>query len=141
MITATRQLVRQRSFAGPSIIALLLLFSLNYGAQAQPSLEPGIVNTQNALNQIDNLLAQNQQDLSKLFAGSGLDILQKAGGVGAIAAIKNGYTAGDLLSAIESGDYGKVITDAAKLIAYFWGNLDPRVKLGNAGVKGSRRGL
>ena len=73
-------------------------------AQSQASLRPGIVQTRQALQQVEQLLFQNQADLSKRFAGWGIDVLEKLGGVDAIGKIKNAYTTGEFLKALNDRD-------------------------------------
>ena len=116
-------------------IVFLLAFALAPDGQAQPSLQAGIANTQTALQRVHDQLAQNQADLSKLFAKSGLEVFKQAANGSAVDVLKTGYTTGQFVAAVADGDYAKAIMEAAKLIADFWGKADPRVKLGKVGVE------
>jgi hypothetical protein len=82
---------------------------------SQPSLQPGIAQTQASLNQIDNLLLQNQNDLAKLFADQGIDFA----GFGGIK------TTVDLFKALHNGDWAKAVQNSGDTIANLWGQLNP----------------
>ena len=84
-------------------------------AFSQPSLQPGIAQTQAALNQIDNLLLQNQNDLGKLFADQGVDFA----GFGGIK------TTVDLVNALHNGDWAKAIQNSGDALADLWGQVNP----------------
>jgi hypothetical protein len=119
-----------------SRLALLALFGGISGVvQAQPSLQQGISNTTAAIQQVESVISQNQQALSKIFTTSGLDILQQAGGVSAIGTLKHVYSVRELINAINTGDYSTAIIEVAKAVADAWGHYDPRMKIGKAGVE------
>src|SRR5207253_1162379 len=104
-------------------------------AFAQPkqrSLRPGITQTRQAIQQIDQMLLQNQNDLTRLFAASAWSFLTDVAGkdldngTTAVGTLGNGYTLNDLRKALDDGDYPEVIENAASLIAAYWVPAQPQ---------------
>jgi len=90
-------------------------------ALSQRSLQPGIAQTQAALNQIERLMSDNDAEMAKIFADQNLDfageqILKDFGD------IKDSYEFGN---AVGSGDYSKAIEKAGDIVASYWGKVDP----------------
>jgi hypothetical protein len=102
-------------------LSVIVLAFWTGSAFSQPSLQPGITQTQDALNKIERLMSQNDAELAKMFADQSLDfageqILKDFGD------IKDSYEFGN---AVGSGEYAKAIEKAGDILASYWGKADP----------------
>lgn len=106
-------------------------------ANSQAPLDRGVAATADAIHQLDRVIAQNEEDLSKLFAEQGFKFMKAAGGEGLdwIKPLESGYTGFQAGKDLNAGRYAEALSEAAKVIADVWGELDPNVKLGKAGVE------
>jgi len=104
--------------------------------KSQASLDRGVAATADAIHQLDRVIAQNEEDLSKLFAQQGFKFMKAAGGeeLDWIKPLESGYTGFQAGKDLNAGRYAEALSEAAKIIADVWGELDPNVKLGKAGV-------
>ena len=105
--------------------------------QASKSVDHGISATANAIQQIDRVITQNEEDLSKLFADQGFKFMKAAGGEGLewIKLLESGYSGFQAGKDINAGRYAEALMEVAKIITDVWGEVDPNVKLGKAGVE------
>lgn len=110
---------------------------LSQGVAVPQISDRGVAATANAIQQLDRVIAQNEEDLSKLFAEQGFKFMKAAGGEGLdwIKPLESGYTGFQAGKDLNAGRYAEALSEAAKIIADVWGELDPNVKLGKAGVE------
>jgi len=115
-------------------------------AQQQRSLQQGIAQTQQAVAKVDDLLQENQAEISKLLADAEVDLGQQledasqinvgpqgqstplGDTIGVFNTASNGFVAA---TAFQNHDYIQSLGQTAEAVAQVWGTFDPRVKYGS----------
>jgi len=126
-------------------VALTGMAVLAFGATARAqlakrSLQPGIAQTQRALQQVDQLIQGNQADMNQFLTKLATEFAIASSNFPDPDALKRARDAIDLAkqfansygatSALQIGDYANALQNAATAIAAVWGVLDPTIKFG-----------
>jgi len=117
--------------------------------QQQRSLAQGITQTQQSLAKVDDLLNENQGEITKLLASAQVDLGQQledasqinvstqqqstplGDTVSVFNTASNGFVAA---TAFQNRDYLQAVGQTAGAVAAVWGQFDPRVKYGNEAI-------
>jgi len=117
--------------------------------QQQRSLAQGITQTQQSLAKVDDLLNENQGEITKLLASAQVDLGQQLEDASQINVstqqqstplgdtvtvfntASNGFVAA---TAFQNRDYVQAVGQTAEAVAAVWGQFDPRVKYGTEAI-------